>query len=103
MDVFFLCWGPDWLWKDIHHNRWSQSLCGQGDYPTDSLIHLQVLPGGVCVRVCTCVYMCVCVCVCVYACVHVCVCLLYVLFTPSVCAEPREDLLRACVILGDIQ
>ena len=96
MDVFFLCRGPDWLWKDVHHNGWSQSLCGQRDYPTDSLIHLQVLPGGVCVYVCAraCVYVCVCLCTCVCMCV---------LFTPSVCVEPREDLLRTCVILGDIQ
>lgn len=47
--------------------------------------------------------VCVRVYVCMHACVRVWMCVLYVLFTPSVCAEPREDLLCACVILGDIQ
>ena len=62
MGVFVLYRGPDWLRKDLHYNWGSQSLCGQGDYPTNSFVHLQVLPGGVCVCVCV---RCVCVCVCV--------------------------------------
>jgi hypothetical protein len=34
----------------------------------------EVLPAGVCVRVCVCVCLCVCVCVCVRARARVCVC-----------------------------